>query len=85
MRPRDELRTTFRVTGAASVEEFLAVCFLLGRRPHQLVAELVHEGVAQFLSDPVQADAVAHLVALREARRRDRELRELDAIWKATR
>lgn len=68
------------MSGADAVEEFRALRFLLGRRPHQLVAELVDEGIGRIMSDPAQADTVAKLVALANGHRREREIRELNAL-----
>jgi hypothetical protein len=83
---RDSLATTYRVEGAAAVEEFRALCFLLGRRPHQLVAELVNAGLAQrFTDDPELAGDVAQLVAIARNHQREREIRELNDRWQASR
>lgn len=57
------MRTAYRVHGVDAVDEFWALCLLLGRRPHQLVAKLVNDRIAQILSDdPGLADGVAQLV-----------------------
>lgn len=84
--PRDELRTTYRVHGADAVDEFRALCLLLGRRPHQLVAELVSDRIAQIFSDdPDLADGVAQLVTAARNHRRERDIRDLNELWEASR
>lgn len=83
---RNSLRTTYRVQGTDAVETFRALCFLLGRRPNQLVTELVNTQLAQlFTDDPELADDVAQLVDLAGKHRREREIRELEAQWEASR
>lgn len=80
------LRTSYRIEGVEAVEEFQALCFLLCRRPHQLVAELVAAGLAQrFTDDPELAGDVAELVALARNHQREREIRELNDRWEASR
>lgn len=72
---RSDLRTTYRVEGADAVDEFRALCFLLGRRPYQLVTELVNAGIAQlYAADPSLADDVDQLVTIARTHQREREI-----------
>lgn len=48
----DELKTSVRVVGERQVDEFRALCVLLGRRPHQLAADLVLEGIPPLPGGP---------------------------------
>lgn len=85
-RTDNELRTTYRVRGADDVDEFRALCALLGRRPHQLVAELVNAQLTQmFANDPSLAGDVSQLVAAARHHQRDHEIRDLNAKWEASR
>lgn len=45
------MRTSYQVVGD-DADEFAAICFRLGLRPHQLVRRLVDEGIARHLEDP---------------------------------
>lgn len=79
-----ELRTSYRVQGADAVDEFRALCFLFGRQPHQLVAELVSDQLARLFGDnPGLADDVAQLVGIARNRRRELDIRDLNALWSA--
>lgn len=62
------LKTTVRILGNRA-DEFEALCHLLRRRPYQLAADLVLDGIRRHLLDPKTEQAVRHLVA---ARRRAR-------------
>ena len=83
--PREELRTTFHARGIDAVAEFRAVGAVLGRRPHQLVAGLVHHGMSPILGDRFTANAIEQLVAAVKAPRRECDIRELNALWEARR
>lgn len=61
-----ELKTSVRVVGARQVDEFRALCVLLGRRPHQLAADLVLDGIRRAREDPMVAP---HLQVMVEAAR----------------
>lgn len=62
----DTLKTSVRVLGERQVDEFRALCVLLGRRPHQLAADLVLNGIRRYREDP---DIALHLEAMVEATR----------------
>jgi hypothetical protein len=61
-----ELKTSVRVLGADQVDEFRALCVLLGRRPHQLAADLVLEGIRRYRENP---ETAPHLAVMVEAAR----------------
>lgn len=62
----DSFKTSVRVHGVRQVDEFRALCILLGRRPHQLAADLVLEGIRRAREDP---QVGPHLAVMVEAAR----------------
>lgn len=56
-----ELKTSFRIVGEEDVDEFAGMCAALGLRPHQLVRQLVAEGIARHRADP-EIDRLVRLV-----------------------
>lgn len=60
------LKTTVRILGDV-VDEFQGLCHLLRRRPHELAADLVLEGIRRYREDP---DVGPRLAVLVEERRR---------------
>ena len=61
------LKTTVRVIGTRQVDEFEALCVLLGRRPHQMASDLVREGLEAARRDPELGPRVRALAASRHA------------------
>lgn len=49
----ESFKTSVRVVGADQVDEFRALCVLLGRRPHQLAADFVLDGIRRAREDPL--------------------------------
>lgn len=62
---RHELRITHRLIGQDTVDEFSALCFVLKLRPHQLLGQLVRDGIARYRDDPDLDTAVRELCQLR--------------------
>lgn len=79
-----QMRTTFTATGDDAVEQFRAICYLLKRRPHQLVDDLVRDGISQLMAEPEFADIVHNLVAILRNSQRKKDIEELNAIWEAS-
>ncbi|SHU72418.1 Uncharacterised protein [Mycobacteroides abscessus subsp. abscessus] len=83
-KPSGQLRTTFTTNGAAEVEQFRAICFLLKRRPHQLVEDLVRDGISQLMADPEFSEIVQNLVSILRNNQRKKDIDEVKAIWEAS-
>lgn len=62
----EDFKTSVRVLGARHVDEFRALCVLLGRRPHQMAADLVLDGIRRYREDP---EVAPHLDVMVEAAR----------------
>lgn len=62
------LRTSVRILGKRA-DEFEALCHLLHRKPFQLAADMVLDGIRRHLADPKTEHAVRQLVAARAAER----------------
>jgi hypothetical protein len=62
-------KTSVVVLGQRQVDDFHALCFLLGRRPHQLAADMVLAGIEAYRNDPKVAASVARLVEAQQANR----------------
>lgn len=61
----EQVKTTCRVLGRAQVDTFLAMCALRGRRPHELVADIVLAAIREGQEDH---DTQALVQALRRSR-----------------
>lgn len=66
MATRRELKITHRLIGQDNVDEFTALCFVLKLRPHQLLGQLVTEGVARYREDPDLDEDIRQLCQLRQ-------------------
>jgi hypothetical protein len=60
--PPEQITTSVRVLGRQQVDEFEALCHVLRRRPHQLAADLVLDGIRRYRDDPDVAPYVQQLV-----------------------
>lgn len=67
-----EFKTSVRILGDR-IDEFRALCLLRGRRPFQLAADYVLEGINRDMRDPETGSAVAELAAIHRRRREERE------------
>lgn len=76
-----ELKTSFLLEGEDEVDEFVALCFVLELRPHELVRRLVAEGAARCREgDPDLDEAVRTLSRIRRRRRRLRLRISLEGV-----
>lgn len=74
--PRDQVerfKTSVMVVGEQQIDEFHALCGILGRRPHQLAADMVLAEIRRYRRRQRYAEAVRLLV---KARREYREQRK---------
>ncbi|WP_457181319.1 hypothetical protein [Mycobacteroides abscessus] len=78
------MRTKFSLSGVDEVEQFRAICYLLERRPHQLVDDLVRDGISQLMAEPEFADTVSNLVAISRNNQSKKDIEELNAIWEVS-
>ncbi len=65
-------KTSMRILGQAQIDTFRAMCALRGRRPHQLVADIVLAAIREAQQDPSTQALV------RSARRHQSGLRLVD-------
>lgn len=72
----DTFKTSVRVMGTRQIDEFHALCLLLGRRPHQLAADMVLEAIQAARKDPATGSALAELAEIRSHARAQQENRE---------
>lgn len=68
----DELKTSVRVLGDR-VGEFEALCYLRRRKPYQLAADLVLDGINREMADPETAAAVAQIAEILQSKRAENE------------
>lgn len=61
-----ELRTQYCTTDPDEIDEFEATALALGLRNHQLLAQMVRNGLRQFRDDPTHREVIAKLVAARK-------------------
>jgi hypothetical protein len=71
-----QIKTSVRIIGPNQVDEFEALCVLLGRRRHELAADFVLDGIRAAREDPQLAEAVRLAV---DARRRHQAEQEQPA------
>ena len=67
--PPEQLQTSVRILGERQVDEFEALCVLMRRRPHELAADLVLDGIRRYRSDPDVAPFVRLVVLGRRMHR----------------
>jgi hypothetical protein len=71
--PDHHLKTSVRVLGADQVDEFRALAVLLGRRPHELAADMVLDGIRRYRQDPDVGPRVVAMVQAARAYRLEHE------------
>jgi hypothetical protein len=73
----DSLKTSVRIVGRQNVDEFHAQCALFGKRPHELVAEMVKSCLEAIHDDPeLEARVRALVAAARSYQHRDADTGE---------
>lgn len=65
-----ELRTQYYTTDPDEIDEFEATALALGLRNHQLLAQMVRNGLRQLRDDPTHSEVIAKLVAARKYHQR---------------
>ncbi|HEY3718312.1 MAG TPA: hypothetical protein VGL39_27635 [Jatrophihabitantaceae bacterium] len=76
--PVERFKTSVVVMGERQVDEFQALCALLGRRPHQLAADMVLTEIRRYRRRKHVAEAVRHLVDARRAWRERKAIEPID-------
>lgn len=66
-----QFKTTTTVMGQQQVDEFDALCALLGRRRHELASDMVLDALRAYRNDPAVAPLVQALLRNRRAYQRE--------------